>query len=142
MREWQYLEKGQLVGPVGEGELETMLMEGRLAPDTMVWTDGADRWVTVTDILRPESASLEKPARSFSRGALAACAAGMAGVMAVPLTLPLGIVGLLMGLRSVREIEESQFTLQPLRGKAVAISASILCGVEAVLFALLIFRLA
>ncbi len=141
MREWQYLHQGRLVGPVGEQELEAMLLEGRLAPDTMMWTDGADRWETVTDILRPESAAVGKPARSFSRGALAACAAGMAGVLAVPFTLPLGIVGLFLGLRSVREIDESQFTLQPLRGRAVAISASILCGIEAVLFALLIVRL-
>ncbi len=140
MREWQYLENGQLAGPVAEQELEAMLMSGRLAPDTMVWTDGAARWATVTDVFRPESIA-GRPWGSFSRGSLGACAAAMAAVMAVPLTLPLGIVGLLLGLRSLREIEASRFTLEPMRGRAVAISASVLSGVEALIFVLLLLRL-
>lgn len=141
MRQWQYLEDGRLRGPVPEGDLESMLARGALAPDTMVWAEGADGWATVTDVLRPESIPVAPRRASFSSGALAACAAGMAGVMYVPVTLPLGVVGLLLGLRAIREIELSQFTLQPVRGRGVAIAASVLCGIEAVIFALILLRL-
>lgn len=141
MRQWQYLEDGELRGPVEERDLESMVASGSLAPDTMVWAEGAQGWATVTDVLRPDSVASLPSNGSFSRGALAACAAGMAAVMAVPLTLPLGIVGLLLGLRSIREIDVSQFSLQPLRGRGVAIAASVLCGVETVVFVLIIVRL-
>lgn len=141
MREWQYLDGGQLGGPVDEAALEAMLAAGLLAPDTPVWTEGAERWATVTDVLRPESESLRREGGSFSPKALAACAAAMAAVMVVPLTLPLGLVGLLLGLRSIREIDDSRATLAPLRGRPVAVAASILGAVEVVLFGLLLLRL-
>lgn len=141
MRQWQYLENGVLRGPVAERDLESMLASGHMAPDTMVWAEGENGWATVTEVLRPQPVATVATNGSFSRGALAACAAGMAAVMAVPLTLPLGIVGLLLGLRSIREIDLSQFSRQPLRGRGVAIAASVLCGVETVVFALIIVRL-
>lgn len=44
MREWHYIVEGQQQGPVQENDLATMLSNGQLPPETMVWTQEMKDW--------------------------------------------------------------------------------------------------
>jgi uncharacterized RDD family membrane protein YckC len=43
-RAWHYVLNGQSIGPVPESEIRTMLAEGRLGADTLVWTESMTDW--------------------------------------------------------------------------------------------------
>jgi len=42
---WYYVENGQRVGPVNDGNLNRLLKEGTVKPETLVWRDGLEKWV-------------------------------------------------------------------------------------------------
>jgi len=59
MREWHYIVEGQQQGPVQETDLVTMLSNGQLPPQTMVWTQEMTDWAQANQIegLIPTSSS-------------------------------------------------------------------------------------
>ena len=46
MSQWYYDESGQQRGPVGENEIRSLLENGRLQPDALLWTEGMPEWRT------------------------------------------------------------------------------------------------
>ena len=43
-RKWYYLQDDKQIGPVDRQELDRLLAEGTLAPDTYVWAEGMGDW--------------------------------------------------------------------------------------------------
>lgn len=44
MSQWYYQQSGQQRGPVGENEIQSLLENQRLQPDTLVWREGMPEW--------------------------------------------------------------------------------------------------
>lgn len=42
---WYYVENGQEIGPVNDGNLNRLLKEQTIKPETLVWRDGMEKWV-------------------------------------------------------------------------------------------------
>lgn len=42
--QWHYAAEGQQLGPVSDAELGTLLREGKITPDTLVWREGMAEW--------------------------------------------------------------------------------------------------
>jgi len=51
-RSWYYAEAGQQAGPVPEQDLQSMIRNGRLPPDVMVWTEGYAQWVPASWVFK------------------------------------------------------------------------------------------
>lgn len=41
---WYYVDTGQQAGPVSEEELNTLVANGKVRPDTLVWREGMENW--------------------------------------------------------------------------------------------------
>jgi len=46
MIDWYYVENGQQIGPVSEGDFDALLREGRVNAATVVWRPGMNDWQT------------------------------------------------------------------------------------------------
>ena len=51
MRQWYYTHGGQKYGPIAEPDLVAMFESGQLTPDTMVWNEGLENWVSARDVI-------------------------------------------------------------------------------------------
>ncbi|MEZ5324456.1 MAG: YciC family protein [Verrucomicrobiales bacterium] len=50
MKEWYFADNGERRGPVSGQQLAQLRAAGTLAGDTLVWTEGMDDWVPMTDV--------------------------------------------------------------------------------------------
>src|SRR4051812_19604137 len=41
---WYYVEQGQQAGPVDDAQLEELLRNGRIQPETLIWREGMANW--------------------------------------------------------------------------------------------------
>ena len=51
MRQWYYTHGGQKHGPIAEPDLGAMFESGQLTPDTMVWNEQLENWVSARDVI-------------------------------------------------------------------------------------------
>jgi hypothetical protein len=58
---WYYESGGQQQGPVTETDLDRLLAEGKISPDTLVWREGMSGW-TPLRLARPTAAPASAPA--------------------------------------------------------------------------------
>lgn len=63
MKQWYYEKDGKKQGPVKESELLALLKSGELTGDTLIWSDGMEKWVAARDVNIGE-ASENKPAKA------------------------------------------------------------------------------
>ncbi len=54
-QQWYYVQAGQQCGPVDQSQLFGLFGEGKLGPDTLVWTPGMESWRAVSEIESFES---------------------------------------------------------------------------------------
>ncbi len=48
--QWHLAEAGQTKGPFGTGQLQQMIAQGALTPESLVWTAGQDGWKKAADV--------------------------------------------------------------------------------------------
>lgn len=75
---WYYVEAGKQQGPVPEAELETLVMSGRIAPETLVWREGMPNWMPYSQAKPPAPASATDapPVLAPAAGGIMCCECG------------------------------------------------------------------
>ena len=63
---WMYVYNEKRCGPVPESELHTLLSQGTVPVDSLIWTEGWPDWVAACDVPTFRSATTAKPAKSPS----------------------------------------------------------------------------
>ena len=61
---WMYVDNEKRCGPVPESELHTLLSQGTVPVDSLIWTEGWPDWVAACDVPSFRSATTAKPAKS------------------------------------------------------------------------------
>lgn len=61
MRQWFYIWQGQQQGPIPEESIVEMFRSGQLPVDTLVWTEGLDKWTVARDIENLVPVALSPP---------------------------------------------------------------------------------
>ena len=59
--EWYYVEKNDRKGPVTEGQLKKLIVQGKVSEQTLVWKEGMQDWEKATAI----NGLIEKPAQTL-----------------------------------------------------------------------------
>jgi len=59
MRQWYYTHEGQQYGPIAESDLVPMFESGQVTPDTMVWNEELENWVSARDVIGLVPATFE-----------------------------------------------------------------------------------
>ncbi|HEU5395564.1 MAG TPA: RDD family protein [Verrucomicrobiae bacterium] len=47
---WYYVDQGQQEGPVSDEQLDSMLQDGRIQPETLIWCQGMPAWTPCRDV--------------------------------------------------------------------------------------------
>lgn len=61
---WMYVENEKRCGPIPESELRTLLLEGKVPVDSLIWTEGWPDWVAACNVPTFRSATTTKPTKS------------------------------------------------------------------------------
>ncbi len=74
---WYYVENGEQIGPVNDGNLNRLLKEQTIKPETLVWRDGMEKWVPYKQmtigaeaVAAPSATVCSECGRSFQPGEL------------------------------------------------------------------------
>jgi len=50
MKQWYYIEDGEQQGPITTAQISNMFKSGKIASETLVWTDGQEDWCPASDV--------------------------------------------------------------------------------------------
>lgn len=150
MAMWYCAVNQQKYGPVDEAQVHGWIRQGRLAPDTLVWTEGMETWQPIHDIprlaamfdevtgaLRPDIAMeghLGEVGRSNGL-AIAGMILGIVGTLTFCLwclSIPLGVVGMVLSIMGIRRHGQTG------TGRGMAITGVVLSGLALLLGLLVI----
>jgi len=99
---YYYLDSGSQVGPLTRADLHSRLAAGTLGSTTLVWAQGMDDWQQAQAVFgRAQAVSTSGDALSSrAKWSLILGLVSIFGLF-VPLMLPAGIAGLVLGVRSL-----------------------------------------
>lgn len=90
--QWHYLEEanGQQTGPVDENQIKSLIKEGQIQRESMVWNDAMDSWLAASETRLSECFATISPAPPTQRASTPATPATPAARPAVPASAGFG----------------------------------------------------